>query len=418
MMMYVPRAPSMPPMSAAPEPLVGTSITRAPCARAMSCEPSVEPLSATITSPTIPDRCRYSCALSIQTASVSASLRHGMTMESSTEGVGVGMAVLSVRGSYYYVYGDATAVLSVRGCVPNRTEWGDMNIGLVVSPLGRTEPLERLLRSLTDQLTGDDHVVIVAQQRLAEVTALANRFRDAPWPITVTTSAPGAARGRNVGVAALPPGDRLLHFPNDTTWFPPGTLAAVRAAMGNGEGGVGALTIVDEHGPKFVLPPPGSSLTIWNVWQVIEMGILIRRSLFDQIGGFDPLLGTGALSPWQAGEATDLLLRLRVTRPDVAASFTWLPAHITVGGVADPAGLSTRERRRKLRAYGRGMGRVVARHRYPFWWRAAFTVGGLAFGLRHRATNTVLDGWWVFLGRAEGALGRTLGDGATAAVTR
>src|SRR6218665_56976 len=207
-----------------------------------------------------------------------------------------------------------------------------MNIGLVVSTLGRTEPLERLLRSLTDQLTGDDHVVIVAQQRLAEVTALANRFRDAPWPITVTTSAPGAARGRNVGVAALPPGDRLLHFPNDTTWFPPGTLAAVRAAMGNGEGGVGALTIVDEHGPKFVLPPPGSSLTIWNVWQVIEMGILIRRSLFDQIGGFDPLLGTGALSPWQGGEATGLLLRLGGTRPGVAGSLTWFAAPRTVGG--------------------------------------------------------------------------------------
>src|SRR6218665_2290149 len=104
-----------------------------------------------------------------------------------------------------------------------------MNIGLVVSTLGRTEPLERLLRSLTDQLTGYDHVVIVAQQRLAEVTALANRFRDAPWPITVTTSAPGAARGRNVGVAALPPGDRLLHFPNHTTSFPPRTPPSPRA---------------------------------------------------------------------------------------------------------------------------------------------------------------------------------------------
>src|SRR6218665_162193 len=259
-----------------------------------------------------------------------------------------------------------------------------MNIGLVVSTLGRTEPLERLLRSLTDKLTGDDHVVIVAQQRLAEVTALANRFRDAPWPITVTTSAPGAARGRTVGVAALPPGDRLLHFPNDTTWFPPGTLAAVRAAMGNGEGGVGALTIVDEHGPKFVLPPPGSSLTIWNVWQVIEMGILIRRSLFDQIGGFDPPLGTGARRPRQAGGG----------------------AGLSCGG----GGI--------VRAFGGGMGRVGARHRSPFWWPAAFTVGGLAFGLRHRATNTVLDGWWVFLGRTEGALGRTLGAGATAAVTR
>src|SRR6218665_2248605 len=107
-----------------------------------------------------------------------------------------------------------------------------MNIGLVVSTLGRTEPLERLLRSLTDKLTGDDHVVIVAQQRLAEVTALANRFRDAPWPITVTTSAPGAARGRNVGVAALPPGARLLHFPNETTWVSPSTLSDPRAGKG------------------------------------------------------------------------------------------------------------------------------------------------------------------------------------------
>src|SRR6218665_1499064 len=80
-----------------------------------------------------------------------------------------------------------------------------MNIGLVVSTLGRTEPLERLLRSLTDQLTGDDHVVIVAQQRLAEVTALANRFRDAPWPITVTTCAPAGAEP-----SAWPPSHRAI----------------------------------------------------------------------------------------------------------------------------------------------------------------------------------------------------------------
>ena len=33
------------------------------------------------------------------------------------------------------------------------------------------------------------------------------------------------------------------------------------------------------------------------------------------------------------------------------------------------------------------------------------------------ATNTIGDGWWVFLGRAEGTLGRTFG-GSTEAVTR
>jgi hypothetical protein len=57
------------------------------------------------------------------------------------------------------------------------------------------------------------------------------------------------------------------------------------------------------------------------------------------------------------------------------------------------------------------------RHPYPWWWRFAFVFGGLAFGLRHRATNTVGDGWWVFLGRAEGTLGHTFG-GSNEAVTR
>jgi hypothetical protein len=57
------------------------------------------------------------------------------------------------------------------------------------------------------------------------------------------------------------------------------------------------------------------------------------------------------------------------------------------------------------------------RHRYPWWWRVAFVLGGLAFGIRHRSTNAVADGWWVFLGRAEGMFGRTIGR-TTTAVTR
>ncbi|MDR6904631.1 glycosyltransferase involved in cell wall biosynthesis [Agromyces sp. 3263] len=290
-----------------------------------------------------------------------------------------------------------------------------MSLGLVVSTLGRAEPLERLLRSLAPQLRADDRVVIVAQDRVEEVEALADRYRGAGTVIDVTTSERGASRGRNAGVAALPPGDRLLHFPNDTTWFPDGSVDAIRRAA---DGiAVGALTVADEHGPKFRLPPAGTPLDRWNAWSVIEMGLLIRRSVFDEVGGFDPDLGTGAPSPWQAGEATDLLLRLAALRPDLAAGFHWLPPDVAVGGVSDPQGLSTAERRRKLRAYGRGMGRVVARHPYPWWWRFAFVSGGLAFGLRHRSTNTPGDGWPVFLGRSEGILGRAFG-GPTTAVTR
>ena len=290
-----------------------------------------------------------------------------------------------------------------------------MDLGLVVSTLGRTKPLERLLRSLSQQLTPDDMLVIVSQDRLAEVESLAERFRSDRFAIEVTTSERGASRGRNTGVAALPPGDRLLHFPNDTTWFPDGSIEAIRARASGVQ--AGALTVVDEYGPKFELPAAGTPLDRWNVWSVIEMGLLMRRSLFDELGGFDAGLGTGAPTPWQAGEATDLLLRMLQQRPDLAHSFAWLPSDVSVGGITDARGLTSGERRRKLRAYGRGLGRLVIRHRYPWWWCFAFLFGGLAFGLRHRATNAIADGWWVFLGRAEGMLGRIFG-GTTQAVRR
>src|SRR3954469_8088038 len=53
---------------------------------AICCEPSVLPLSATMTSPSIPWLAIACCALRMHVASVSASLRHGMTTETSSSG--------------------------------------------------------------------------------------------------------------------------------------------------------------------------------------------------------------------------------------------------------------------------------------------------------------------------------------------
>jgi glycosyltransferase involved in cell wall biosynthesis len=291
-----------------------------------------------------------------------------------------------------------------------------VKIALVVATLGRLESLRKLLESLSSQTTGNDRLVIVAQDEKSAVDDLAESFRADTFRITVIDSARGASLGRNVGVAELPDDeDFLLVFPNDTTWFPEGTLDALRALPGDFT--AGALTVVDENGPKFRLSPPGTPLDRWNVWSVIEMGLLMRRAVFDTLGGFDATIGTGAATPWQAGEATDLLLRFSAVHPD--ATFAWLAPDIRVGGIADARDLTAAERRRKLRRYGRGLGRLVQRHRYPLWWRVVFVGGGLAFGLRHRATNKVADGWWVFTGRLEGILGHTFGSNTeNAAVTR
>lgn len=293
-----------------------------------------------------------------------------------------------------------------------------MNIGFVVTTLGRLDPLRALLRSLEGQLQSGDHVVLVAQGAQDEVAALAEEFASRGVAVTATTSGRGASLGRNTGVAALPAGEMVVTFPNDNTTYPAGTVSALHAAVDDPRFRAGGFTSWDERGPKTTLPSPGTPLDKYNVWAVIEMGILLRRSLFDAVGGFDEGMGPGAATPWQVAEGTDLLLRAMAHEPSLEKEFRWLPAEVHVDGISTGFGLNGAERRRKLRAYGRGTGHAFAKHGYPLWWRAAFTLAGLLYGVRNPKPITVLDGWPMFLGRLEGALGRTLGQARMVSATR
>lgn len=285
-------------------------------------------------------------------------------------------------------------------------------LAFVVTTLGRIDPLRKLLDSLLLQLEPGDQVVLVAQDHADEVCALADAYAGASWTLTVTTSARGAARGRNTGVDAVTD-DPLLHFPNDTTWFPEGSVASIRALAP--QLGIGALTVVDENGPKFVLPDPGTPLDRWNIWNVIEMGLLVRRSVFLEAGGFNPDIGSGASTPWQAGEVTDFLLR--VMDRGLAGDFRWAPADVKVGGIGQATGLTDEERRRKVRAYNRGTSYLLRTWSYPMWWRLAFVAAGLLVGVRH-GSHHVLDGWWAFVGRFEGFHGQLLAGRDLTAVRR
>lgn len=293
-----------------------------------------------------------------------------------------------------------------------------MNIGFVVTTLGRLDPLRALLRSLEDQLQDGDHVVLVAQGAQDDVAALAAEFAERGVAVTATTSGRGASLGRNTGVAALPAGEMVVTFPNDNTTYPAGTVAALHDGIDDPAFRAGGFTSWDERGPKTTLPAAGTPLDKYNVWAIIEMGILMRRSLFDAVGGFDEGMGPGAATPWQVAEGTDLLLRAMAHEPSLQREFRWLPAAVHVDGISTGFGLNDAERRRKLRAYGRGTGHAFATHGYPLWWRAAFTVAGLLYGVRNPKPITVLDGWPMFLGRLEGALGRTFGQSRMVSTTR
>lgn len=293
-----------------------------------------------------------------------------------------------------------------------------MNIGLSVTTLGRIDALRALLSSLENQLRDGDQVILVAQGKEEEVAELATEFAERGVPVLATTSARGASLGRNTGVAILPPGEFVLAFPNDNTVFPAGTLDALHDAIDDPDFIAGGFTSWDERGPKTTLPPAGTPLDRYNVWSIIEMGILLRRSVFEAVGGFDESIGPGSASPWQVAEGTDLLLRVMRARPEVVDLFSWLPHGVHVDGISTGFGLTDADRRRKLRAYGRGTGRAFAVHAYPLWWRAAFVAAGLLYGVRNPAPMRATDGWPMFIGRLEGTIGRTLGQKRMVSTTR
>jgi hypothetical protein len=284
------------------------------------------------------------------------------------------------------------------------TEISMSRLGFIVSTLGRVEPLTKLLSSLTHQLIEGDQLVIVAQKNGKAVREMLKDF--STLPIIVTTSERGLSLGRNTGVQNLPDGDFVLQFPNDTTWFPDGVVSRIRAAVSNSEFSFGSMTVFDAHGPRANLPSPGTSLNTVTVWKALEVGLLIRRREFEKLDGFDVSIGTGANSPWQSGEGTDLILRALAKWPSLAHRFLWLPGTISIGTATETYNLSTSERRQKLIAYGRGMGWVARKHHCPLEWKLKRLLGRATVGIR-RPEYELFDGLWGFIGVLEGLLGRT-----------
>lgn len=278
-----------------------------------------------------------------------------------------------------------------------------MKIAFVVPTIGRPAPLQRLFASLEGQLEPGDRIAIATVGDVDDIRSLAATFDFPAGCITVTKSPWGISTARNLAAASLESSVQFLLFPNDTSWFDSDFVEKFKLLNVSETGG--AIEVVDEAGPKFVLPATGTPLTKANVWQVVEPGLFMDHGIFRSLGGFNEDFGTGGPTPWQSGEGTELLLRWMTHSS--APSFRWL-TELKVHGVSDASGLSPSQRRRKLRAYARGYGRLLTLGEFSVQQRLKAAIGGWLFGLRKGATYSAADGLWVGLGRFEGLSGITL----------
>jgi hypothetical protein len=276
--------------------------------------------------------------------------------------------------------------------------------GIAIATMGRWDDLHSLLDDLAAQ-SHPPHAVAIAHHdangsgadRLA---ALLEHFAGV-LPLRVAASPRGASNGRNAAAATFGDDVDWLCFPNDTSRFDADFLERLSRHCA-APTTVCAMQLVDREGPRNSLPAPGSRLTRRNAWGAIEPATAFRRADFVAVGGFDTSIGTGSDSPWQAGEGTDLVLKLS-EREDF--SIRWA-SDIIVHAHTEFAHLPADERRRKLRNYGRGAGHLLRKWHYPLWYKLAHLLAAALMPLRNPGKFSPADGLALLTGRTEGILGR------------
>lgn len=232
-------------------------------------------------------------------------------------------------------------------------------LSLVMSTKGRQAPIAKLLATLEEQTFRNFELIVVEQNDEPLLVDVLSQEWNFPVTHLHTPGEQGASHGRNRGLARAR-GDILL-FPDDDCWYPPSTFEHAINMMQSKS--LDALTgrPTDEAGNSINgrYEEQSQKIVRSNVWTTqIEWIAFWRRSLLDRLNGFDEMIGVGALSPWQSAEGQDLMLRAL----DVGAR-AWYDPDLNGHdeGIdprkADPAFIT------RARAYGRGMGFVMRKHR-------------------------------------------------------
>lgn len=279
---------------------------------------------------------------------------------------------------------------------------------LVVSTLGRTLELQRLLDKLEQQSERRFEVIIVdqnADDRLQR--ALQGRSYSFPVEHIQTPDEQGLSRGRNRGWPDAQ-GDIVL-FPDDDCWYPDELLSHALEIFETSQADIVAGRAADETGRTINgrFEERAQHIGRNNLWTTqIEWMVFFRKNALERIQGFDDTIGIGAHTPWQACEGQDIMAR---------ALGAGIRAYYDPSLIGHHEELDTqnpdRSMRKKGRMYGRGMGYVLRKHGYGPLSALYWTMRPLANLAR---SLLVLD--WpraayfgnVALGRTEGFLRRTL----------
>jgi glycosyltransferase involved in cell wall biosynthesis len=256
----------------------------------------------------------------------------------------------------------------------------EIALSLIMATLGRVEPIEKFLDSISAEAPADLQGVelIIVDQNPDERVAALLAAKQLPLQIRRVRSRPGVSLARNFGVAQAR--GRLLGFPDDDCWYPSGLLRQVLAWFeAHPEADGLSCTVTDHRGRRsagFMAKRP-QWIRRSNVWRCVKStGLFVRRTVHNGIGGFDENLGLGAATRWGSGEETDYALRA------IAAQHRlfYEPA-LRIFHPRKPAPMNRASLRRAWQ-YGQGAGYVLQRNGYGAFALAYYASLPLASAVR------------------------------------
>lgn len=229
--------------------------------------------------------------------------------------------------------------------------------------MGRETELRRLFESVALQEYPSVRVILVDMSGSRAVAALVAEFGS--LEILHRTSSPvGVSRARNHGIGDVEAD--VVSLTDDDCWYPERLLQSVGRRFSSDPGLAGlSVRQLDES----LRPSNGrwarrpGIITKSNVWgRAVSSGMFFRSEAITAAGAFDETLGPGS-GCWEAGEETDLLIRVVETGRRVHYEPSLHVHH------PDPLGVGTdRSAAYSLErwgAYARATGHLMRKHRFP-----------------------------------------------------
>ena len=276
-----------------------------------------------------------------------------------------------------------------------------MKFSLILATVGRTAEIDRLLKSLESQNDVDFELIVVDQNEDNRLDSILEAYHQS-MNITHIKSARGLSRARNVGLKYIT-GD-VIAFPDDDSWYPESTLEKVKNILISSDLDGVSCRCVDTNGNDSAgkFSKDDGIIDKYNVWnRATSATIFLKSSVIERIDPFDESLGVGSGTIYGAGEETDFLLNALKK----GAKIYYTP-EIKVFH-PNPSLVYNDKTIKRAYSYGCGIGKVIKKHNYPFWYKLKVLIrplGGCVLSLLELRVSKARYHMNAFIGRLRGML--------------